>query len=70
MSKKTEGIWSNAFGHMINFKANDRMNKNRVIDILIVYADKFQLVELQNVELASKCCYRQFEIRQFDSICR
>ena len=43
--KKTEGIWSTAFDHMNKGKANGRMNKNKLIDILIVYADKLQLVE-------------------------
>ena len=45
VSKKIEGIWSNAFGHMNKFKTNDRMNKYKLIDILIVYADKLQLVK-------------------------
>ena len=42
---KTQGIWSNAFDNMINFKTYDRMNKYKVIDISIVYADKLQLVK-------------------------
>ena len=45
VEKKTEGIGSNAFGHMNKFKTNDRMNKYKLIDILIVFADKLQLVE-------------------------
>ena len=46
-------------------KANGRMNKNKLIDILIVYADKLHLVEWQMIELASICRYRHFEIRPF-----
>ena len=41
VSKKTEGIWSNAFSQMNKFKTNNRMNKYKLIDISIVYADNF-----------------------------
>ena len=38
-------IRSTVFDHMNKGKANGRMNKNKLIDILIVYADKLHLVE-------------------------